>query len=473
MSTWYKTGTVGYTNGQTIVTGSGAGLNWIEAKIQPGDALRLPNREFVEIIAILSSNQLEIAEPYLGVTSAGHAYTIKPTTSRDVELLTSILSFRGSFEAVRDGIGAGRFPVGTLTTPAGRFIGDEDTGFDRIYANAFGIIAGGAIRAVFDGDNNTIFGGGTAPVYNAPNRTTMQINGVEGALLAFLTADTKRGYIFATNEEVAMEIEPSCTLRLNTFGNKSITISTTNTPRWVFEGGGTYRPATDNTLPIGAAGNRVSGIFLGTSPTVTSDERDKAWRSELSEEELAVAREIADEFGIFQYHDAIAAKGTEGARLHYGPRAQRVFELFDKHGLDWRRYAWCCHDEWSRLVEDETVPVETIQTQPVFRPTGELDPETGEPLHKVVFEPVPVTQQQKTGRTITIREAGDRYGIRYEQMTLWVIAALRADSKADRAQIGTMKGEIAELKDEIAELKGQLAMLSALEERIAALELRG
>lgn len=466
MSTWYKTGTVGYTNGQTIVTGSGAGLNWIEAKIQPGDALRLPNREFVEIIAILSSNQLEIAEPYLGVTSGGHAYTIKPTTSRDVELLTSILSFRGSFETVRDGIGAGRFPVGTLTTPAGRFIGDEDTGFDRIYANGFGVIAGGGLRALWDGNNNTLLGGGTAPVYSATNRTTLQIDGVEGALVAWRTGNTNRGYIFATNEEVAMEIEPSCTLRLNTFGNKSITISTTNTPRWVFEGGGTYRPATDNTLPIGAAGNRVSGIFLGTSPTVTSDERDKAWRSELSEEELAVAREIADEFGIFQYHDAIAAKGTEGARLHYGPRAQRVFELFEKHGLDWRRYAWCCHDEWSRLVEDETVPVETIQTQPVYKPTGELDPETGEPLHKVVFEPMPVTQQQKTGRTITIREQGDRYGIRYEQMTLWVIAVLRADSKADRAQIDSMK-------DEIAELKGQLATLSALEERIAALELRG
>ena len=43
----------------------------------------------------------------------------------------------------------------------------------------------------------------------------------------------------------------------------------------------------------------------------------------------------------------------------------KLVELFDKHGLDWRRYAWCCHDEWSRLVEDETAPVETIQTQPV------------------------------------------------------------------------------------------------------------
>lgn len=84
----------------------------------------------------------------------------------------------------------------------------------------------------------------------------------------------------------------------------------------------------------------------------------------------------------------------------------------------------------------------------------------------MVFEPVQVTQQQKTGRTITIREQGDRYGIRYEQMTLWVIAALRADSKADRERIDSMMGEI-------AALKGQIEHLSALEERIAALELRG
>lgn len=234
MSTWYKTGTVAYTNGQTIVTGSGAGLNWIEAGIQPGDSLRLPSREFVEITAILSSNQLEIAEPYLAATSGGHAYTIKPTTARDIQLLQAIQALTGTFAAVRDGIGAGRFPKGTLTAPAGRFQGDEDTGFDSTGENELAFITAGALRLLIDGANNLLFGGGETPVFAALNRTTVQIDGVGGSLLAFRTGDENRGYIFALPEELALEANPGVGLKISTLGPQPILIVTSNSEKWRF-----------------------------------------------------------------------------------------------------------------------------------------------------------------------------------------------------------------------------------------------
>lgn len=458
MAEWYNVGTVTWTNNNDIINGTG--VAWLTNKVRAGDAIRRPDNVFVEIAEVIDNDSLRLRSVYEGPTLAAQAYTILPTASRSIDSLDYALELLDSFGETRDTYGSGLAPDGTVASPSYSFFQDRDTGFRRVAANSFSVVNGGVDSVYFGADNNTIFGGSTTPVYAASNRTTVQLDGVEGALLAFRTGNANRCYVFASDEEVAMEIEPSCALRLNTFGNKAITLSTSNTPRWVLEGSGTYRPATDNTLPIGAAGNRVSGIFLGTSPTVTSDERDKEWRSALSEDELAVARAIADELGIFQYHDAIAIKGNDGARLHYGPRAQRVFQLFEDHGLDWRRYAWCCHDQWDAIVQPEMVEVSIQRTRKVSVPTSLVDPATGNPVMAEVDEPYIAVEKHRTGRLITVREAGDRYGIRYEQMTLWLTAVLAHDAKQREERI-----------DWLSEQNSLMAAtLAAVETRIAALE---
>lgn len=143
-------------------------------------------------------------------------------------------------------------------------------------------------------------------------------------------------------------------------------------------------PGADNSHNLGSPALRWGTVYAGTGTINTSDERQKEWRGPLSEAELRAAARIADEIGIYQWADALAEKGVD-ARLHTGVRAQRVFALLEQEGLDWRKYAWCCYDAWPDQYAEA------------------LDGEHEE--------------------RVLIREAGDQYGIRTDQLCMWLIAA--------------------------------------------------
>jgi hypothetical protein len=151
--------------------------------------------------------------------------------------------------------------------------------------------------------------------------------------------------------------------------------------RLTLTGAGVLRPSADNTQTLGNASFRWQTVFAGTGTINTSDEREKEWRGPLNEAELKAAKRIAAEIGIFQFIDAIAQKG-EDARLHCGVKAQQVFAILEDEGLEWQRYAWCCYDEW----ETET-------------------------------------REGDDGLPEVVKLAGNRYGIRADQICLWLIAA--------------------------------------------------
>jgi hypothetical protein len=150
------------------------------------------------------------------------------------------------------------------------------------------------------------------------------------------------------------------------------------------------RPISDNSLTIGTASLRWSTIYAATGTINTSDEREKRWRGALTEAELAAARRIASEIGVFQWLESIAEKGADAARLHIGVRAQRCFAILEEYGLDWRRYGWCCHDSWEA------------------RPA-------------LIAE-----QDDGIGAGPPALAAGDRHGIRPDQLALFLIAAQEA-----------------------------------------------
>lgn len=147
-------------------------------------------------------------------------------------------------------------------------------------------------------------------------------------------------------------------------------------------------PGGDNSRSLGTAAKRWSTAYLATSPVVTSDERDKIWHGGLNALEIAAAMEIAASIGLYQWRDAVEVKGADGARLHVGVRAQHVWRIMAKHGLvapikrQSRRggrpgktpYAFLCWDEWC----------------------DEKDR----------------------------RRKGNRYGVRADQLTLFVVAGL-------------------------------------------------
>ena len=149
---------------------------------------------------------------------------------------------------------------------------------------------------------------------------------------------------------------------------------------------GSFFPSADNALPLGGAANRASTLYAATGSINTSDIREKTWRGVLTAPEMAAARRIALELGFYQWNAAIAEKGAAVARLHFGARAQAVWAIMADEGLidplvpeatPDSRYAFLCYDRWD----------------------GDAD---------------------------GVAPAGDRFGIRPDQLSLFLIAAQEA-----------------------------------------------
>jgi hypothetical protein len=157
-------------------------------------------------------------------------------------------------------------------------------------------------------------------------------------------------------------------------------------------GTGACNPTTDNTLGCGWSTARWTTVYAVTGAINTSDEREKLWRGPLTKTELRAAKDIAQEIGMYQWLSAIEDKTAAEARYHCGVRAQRVWEIMASYGLvdpigaDGKPgntpYAFLCWDEW----DEHTTP------------SGE------------------------GGAYVTI-PAGDRYGVRYAEITMFLAAA--------------------------------------------------
>ena len=140
----------------------------------------------------------------------------------------------------------------------------------------------------------------------------------------------------------------------------------------------------DNTYDIGSPAGRYKTIYATTGTINTSDARSKQQISELSEAERKVAVRLKGLIRTFKLNDAVQEKGTH-ARIHVGVIAQDVKAAFEAEGLVAEKYAVICYDEWE--AQDEIL-------------TSDGD----------VFKPAV--------------SAGNRYGIRYEELLAFVISAL-------------------------------------------------
>ncbi|WP_260582089.1 tail fiber domain-containing protein [Sphingopyxis sp. PET50] len=124
----------------------------------------------------------------------------------------------------------------------------------------------------------------------------------------------------------------------------------------VLDSTGRFRPGADNLQTLGLSSFRWSALYAATGAIQTSDAREKLWHGLASAAERRAARRISGELGFFQWHDAIAAKGADQARRHFGVRAQAVWAIMadeglvdpiDAGGLPGRTpYGFLCFDRW-------------------------------------------------------------------------------------------------------------------------------
>lgn len=162
-----------------------------------------------------------------------------------------------------------------------------------------------------------------------------------------------------------------------------------------------WNPVVDNDTNLGETTNRWKQISAATSTIVTSDATHKTEVLDVSAIEKKVATKLKGMIKKYKKVDAVEEKGTEKARYHFGVIAQDIAKVFEEFGLDPSRYGLFCYDKW----DDEFI---------VIPPVDEVvDDDTREILVKA--QPEFITQT---------RFAGERYGIRYEELICFMISAM-------------------------------------------------
>lgn len=162
------------------------------------------------------------------------------------------------------------------------------------------------------------------------------------------------------------------------------------TPSWLFTASA-FSPRTDDASVVGTASFRPSQYFAVSDTINTSDSREKTPLRGLTQAERAVAIRLSRLPGVYQWLSAIERKGEEKARLHVGVVAQDVQAAFEAEGLDGFRYGVLCWDEWE--AEE--------------------------------------AQYDEDGNEVSpSREAGERYGIRYNELAQWQAAGWNARLEA-------------------------------------------
>lgn len=233
------------------------------------------------------------------------------------------------------------------------------------------------------------------------------------------------------------------------------------------------RPATDNLKSSGVASNRWSVVYAGTGTINTSDAHEKVtpdgeeiteasgWGvTPPTEAELRVSRRIAAALGWFKFKDAVAEKGLEGARKHFGLTVQFALDICADEGVDPWSIGIFCRDQITRrakvtqtVIEQQKRPAEPtlvievidgiptqvwreqpdllvydlrqvigIDGKPVMQ-TVIVENDDGEPEERTepLLHPVPVMVQIEREEWVD-EPAGERLGFRPDQLALFLIA---------------------------------------------------
>ncbi|HAO7504646.1 TPA: phage tail protein [Escherichia coli] len=195
--------------------------------------------------------------------------------------------------------------------------------------------------------------------------------------------------------------------------NGNIRISTGNSEYIQFSDSA-MTPSTTNTYSLGLAGRAWSGGFTQSAFTVLSDARFKT-APEVIDEKILDAWERV-EWVSYQYLDRIEVKGKDGARWHFGAVAQHVISVFQNEGIDVSRLAFICYDKWN-------------ETPAEYRDVTEEEHSAG------VY---PLIQTKVLVREAV--EAGECYGIRYEEALILESAMMRRRVKKLEEQVLQLTG---------------------------------
>lgn len=271
---WYRSGTVNVTNGSPNVTGSNTGF---VANVAIGDGFKGPDGQVYEVANVVSDTQLTLAQNYTGASSNGSAYSVQPTLAYPLSLAQQAATLLATFGAVRDGVGAGLFPDGTVSAPAFRFLSDQDTGFRRAGENTLALVTGGVDRVTL-ASNGRVGIGAVNPFsaleVNTPgsvygyvtvgNSANSILVGVNPQGIPVLLNAINMGIIFGGNGTGT----PTEQMRID--GSGSLLVGVTTGSSHVIARGNASGQQIAQFSPLGQSGFAAVRIFLGDNGAISS-----------------------------------------------------------------------------------------------------------------------------------------------------------------------------------------------------------
>ena len=197
--------------------------------------------------------------------------------------------------------------------------------------------------------NNGGSGGGSGSTFNGSAALTVSYNTV-GAPSTGGTGASGTWGISVSGTSTGLSGSPSITVSGVTVGSATTAVgsSGTNTTLgnntvFVAPASG-FAPAVDNSYVLGSPSFRWTTVYATTGTINTSDARQKQQGRSLSDAERAVAVRVKGLIKTFKFNEAVTAKG-DGARIHIGVYAQELADAFAAEGLDATNYGMFCRDE--------------------------------------------------------------------------------------------------------------------------------
>jgi len=207
---------------------------------------------------------------------------------------------------------------------------------------------------------------------------------------------------------------------------------------------GHIHPGVDDVQSLGTASFRWDDFYATNTAIQSSDERLKHGIRVLNDAEKRVAASLKTSNRIYQWKDAVEAKGEDAARLHCGFIAQDVEAAFVAEGLDAGRYSLFTRTPVTKTVI-KTREVERQVTETITSDVMEIEVVDGVAVQTLVSKTVkqgvmadiPLVDEDGTKigtHCIPVMEIvteeyaveepdGDRLGLRYAELMCFLMAA--------------------------------------------------
>ncbi len=185
---------------------------------------------------------------------------------------------------------------------------------------------------------------------------------------------------------------------------------------------GAFKPGSDNSQPLGTAAKRWSVVYAGSGTINTSDARSKEQVTDLDAAETRVAITAKGLLKKYRFKEAVAVKGDK-ARWHFGVIAQDLAAAFEAEGLAAFDYGVMCWDEWW----EADVQVPAVYVDKVIKQFDEEGNLLTEPITEAVLaEPARIERRAYESEEDAPDDAErfDRYGVRYDELFAFILAAL-------------------------------------------------